>query len=64
MLCCAYNDLRYPADYLSAGLLLSALAWFAALERAGPRAAGFAAAMAAAAALSVAFHLVVGFHLY
>ncbi len=74
MLCFSFNDLRYPSDYLTTGLLLSALAWFSWLEKANAgaagsgrrsgRALGIAAAMTVASALSVAVHLVVGFFLY
>lgn len=65
LLCFAPNDLRYPADYFSTALLLSALAWFATLARAGAgRAAWITAALVLAAAASVAVNLVVGFYLY
>jgi len=73
LLCFAVNDLRYPADYLSTAVLLSALAWFSWLEKANAGAAGggkrpgrvlmIASAMTVTAALSVTIHLIIGFYL-
>ena len=67
LLCFAYSDLRYTADYLSTALLLSALAWFGHLERTARQAPRRGLApfkvMTLAVVWSILVNVVVGFFL-